>query len=78
MATEPNNQELPSEQDLFVIGAQLETRRRGVDNPPEVLLILDVVHEETTLEWRTAIRFTKEKFIETMRLMEYLAKQEKL
>lgn len=76
VATEPP--EIPAEQDLFVQSIEIVTRHRDVPDPPELLIMVDVVHVETNQDWRTQLRFTHDKFVELVRLAEHVMKRERL
>ena len=76
VATEPP--EIPAEQDLFVQSIEIVTRHRDVPNPPEILVMVDVVHVETNQDWRTQLRFTPDKFVELVRLAEHVMRRERL
>ena len=66
----------PSEQDLALNDFMIQAQRVGVEDPPEVLLILDVTHEETMHEWRTQIRIDRERFAAFVHLCAHVAKTE--
>lgn len=68
----------PSEQDLALNDFMIQAIRVGVEDPPEVLLILDVTHEETMHEWRTQIRIDRERFLALLHLMNHVAKTENM
>lgn len=74
MVTDPV--EFPASQDLSVNEFFARVRHRGVDDPPELLLILDVTHEETMHEWRTQLRFSRQQFLELVMLTNRIAKIE--
>ena len=70
--------EVPAEQDLSLNHFEIKTIKRGVADPPEVLLIADVTHEETMIEWRTQIRMSRRQAVELIALLRYVAKSEGL
>lgn len=70
--------DLPASQDLSVNHVQLETRKMGVDDPPEILLVADVTHEETMVEWRTQLRFSRQQFVAFVRLVDFMMEAEGL
>lgn len=65
----------PTEQHLTVQDMASMTRMAGVEDPPEFRLVLDVVHDETGLDWRQEIAFKGKKMIELTQLMIYSCEQ---
>lgn len=64
-----------AEQDLALKQWLIQLINTG-DDPPEVSLILDVIHTETMTEWRTALRCTRQQFIQLHDLMGHVIEQE--
>lgn len=70
--------EYPAEQELAVNHFEIKTRVRGVDDPPELLLIADVTHEETMQPWRTQLRFSRTQAVNLALLIGFVAEKEGL
>jgi len=70
--------EFPPEQELAVNHFEIKTRVRGVDDPPELLLIADVTHEETMHPWRTQLRFSRMQATNLALLLSFVAEKEGL
>ena len=64
----------PTEQHLALDDMATITRM-GVPDPPEMSLVLDVIHEETQLKWRQEIRLGKIQMVELTQLMDYSCSQ---
>lgn len=64
----------PTEQHLNATEIATITRM-SVPDPPELVLMLDVVHDETKLAWRQEVRFTARQMIEITQLLVYSCQQ---
>jgi hypothetical protein len=60
----------------LTVADMMTTTYRKVPDPPEVLLVLDVIHDDTKHEWRQAVRFNRTRFEQLIRLLHYTAQEE--
>lgn len=66
-----------ADQELSVIDFAAKTERQG-DDPPTLLLMLQVRHEEANTEWIQQLRFTRERWVSILRLLGFAADNEGL
>lgn len=67
--------EEPADQVLEAIDFHASTTQVG-DNPPTLMLIIDIVHPETGLQWRQQLTFTRERWIALIQLLVFAADAE--
>ena len=67
--------EQPPDQVLEAIDFHATTSKVG-DNPPTLMLIIDIMHTETASEWRQQLVFTRERWVALMNLLAYAAESE--
>jgi len=64
----------PTEQHL-TCGSLASITRMGVEDPPQLTLVMDVTHNETGLDWRQEINFNGMKMLELTQLMIHTCEQ---
>jgi hypothetical protein len=67
--------EEPPDQILEAIDFHASTTQVG-DNPPTLMLIIDILHSETSMQWRQQLTFTRERWIALMQLLTFAADAE--
>lgn len=65
----------PADQELMAVDFHATTLRNG-DDPPTLMLMIDVIHEETEHQWRQQLTFTRPKWVTLMQLLSYAADNE--
>ena len=66
---------IETEQHLSVESPITTITRMSVDDPPEFVLKVDVIHDETHHAWRQEIRFDSNQMVELTQLMVYACGQ---
>jgi hypothetical protein len=67
--------EEPPDQILEAIDFHASTTQVG-DNPPTLMLIIDILHSETSMQWRQQLTFTRERWVALMQLLAFAADAE--
>ena len=63
------------EQDLFAGNVEAVTVQHG-DDPPTLMLRIEVTHAETGVSWKQSLTFTRQQWVDLMRLLNYACENE--
>lgn len=64
------------DQMLTVENFEIHTVKKDVGDPPHVLLVTDVVHEETNVNWKQSLRFDRATAQQLINLLKFMADNE--